>query len=88
MFGKKHSDEAKVIMSKKRNKHPFGVGIYDLNDNLISKFNNNTEIAKYLNISKVTVSKYLNLGLVYKNTYRLNNRSSVRFNLFLGIRVS
>lgn len=47
-----------------------GVGIYDLEDNLISKFKNNVELAKYLNISKVTVGKYLNSSLVYNKTYR------------------
>ncbi len=51
-------------------KYPLGVGIYDLNDNLISKFNNNVELAKYLNISKVTVGKYLKSGKIYKNLYR------------------
>jgi len=51
-------------------KHPLGVGIYDLNDNLIAKFNNNVELAKHLNISKVTVGKYFNNGLVYKGIYR------------------
>ena len=47
-----------------------GVGIYDLNDNLVSKFRNNVELAKHLNISKVTVGKYLNSGLIYNKTYR------------------
>lgn len=50
-------------------KYSSGIGIFDLNDNLISKFSNNTELAKHLNISRVTVAKYLNKGLVYKNTY-------------------
>jgi hypothetical protein len=51
-------------------KHPEGVGIYDLNDNLISRFKNNVELAKHLNISRVTVGKYLNSGLVYNKTHR------------------
>ena len=55
---------------EKKNKYPLGVGIYDLEDNLILKFNNNVELAKYLGISKVTVGKYLNSGLVYNKTYR------------------
>jgi len=29
----------------------YGVGIYDLNDNLVLKFKNNVELAKHLNIS-------------------------------------
>lgn len=70
MFGKKHSEKTKSLISKSMSKYTLGVGIYDLNDNLISKFNNNTELAKHLNISKVTVGKYLNKGLIYKNIYR------------------
>lgn len=45
-------------------------GIFDLKDNLIKKFDNNVELANYLNISKVTVGKYLNNELIYKNIYR------------------
>ena len=70
MFGKNHSEETKLIMSQKKNKYPLGVGIYDLDDNLLFKFNNNVELGKYLNISKVTVGKYLNSGLVYNKTSR------------------
>lgn len=70
MFGKKHSEETKALISKRMSKYPLGVGIYDLDDNLISKFNNNSELARHLNISKVTVSKYLNKGIIYKNIYR------------------
>jgi len=53
----------------KKNKYSLGVGIYDLDNNLISKFKNNVELAKHLNISKVTVGKYLNSSLVYNKTY-------------------
>ena len=56
-------------MSEKRNKYPLGVGIFDLDGNLISRFENNVELAKHLNISKMTVGKYLNSQLVYQNTY-------------------
>lgn len=70
MFGRKHSEATKLILSEKKNKYPLGVGLYDLDGNLISKFNNNVELAKYLNISKVTVGKYLNSGLVYNKVYR------------------
>jgi hypothetical protein len=69
MFGKSHSEETKAIMSAKINKYPLGVGIFDLDGNLISKFKNNVELAKHLNISKVTVGKYLNSQLVYQNSY-------------------
>nr|YP_010734773.1 hypothetical protein P8516_mgp08 [Diaporthe caulivora]WEH01746.1 hypothetical protein [Diaporthe caulivora] len=73
IFGKKHSEAAKASMSEKKNKYPLGwrkLGIYDLDGNLILKFNNNVELAKHLDVSKVTVGKYLNSGLVYNKTYR------------------
>lgn len=33
MFGKKHSESTKPIMSAKKNKYSVGVGIYDLENN-------------------------------------------------------
>jgi hypothetical protein len=57
-------------MSERKNKYLLGIGIYDLDDNLILIFKNNVELAKHLNISKVTVGKYLNSGLVYNNIYK------------------
>ncbi len=69
MYGKKHSEATKAVMSEKKNKYPLGVGIFDLEGNLISKFKNNVELAKHLNISKETVGKYLNSKLIYQNTY-------------------
>lgn len=76
MYGKQHSEEAKKNISDKISKHPYGVGIYDLDNNPIAKFKNNIELAKYLNISKVTAGKYLNSGIVYNNLYRfkVNNK--------------
>ena len=70
MYEKTHSDKSKTKMSANKNKYPLGVGIFDLQGNLISRFNNNVELAKHFNISKVTVGKYLNSGLVYNKTYR------------------
>ena len=77
MFGKQHSEETKKNISDRISKHPNGVGIYDLNNNLIKNFKNNIELAKHLNISKVTAGKYLNSNLVYKNQYRfkVNNNN-------------
>lgn len=69
MYGKTHSEKSKSLMAKKRNKHLNGVGIFDLNDNLIQKFDNNVGLANYLGISKVTVGKYMNNKLIYKNVY-------------------
>lgn len=54
---------------ERKNMLACGVGIYDLNNNLIKSFDYATDLANYLNISKVTVSKYLNKGLVYKEMY-------------------
>lgn len=56
MYGKSHSEESKKLMAIKKNKYLKGVGILDLNDNLIKKFSNNVELANYLGISKVTNS--------------------------------
>ena len=70
MFGKNLSEETRAIISEKKNKNPLGVGIFDLGGNLIFKFKNNVELAKHLDIPKVTVGKYLNSGLIYNKTYR------------------
>lgn len=56
-------------MSERKNKYLLGVGIFDLEGNLNWKFNNNVELAKHLNISKVMVGKYLNNNLVDNNIY-------------------
>jgi NUMOD1 domain len=56
-------------MSIKKNKYSLGVGIYDLENNLVKKFNNNVELAEYLNISKTTVGKYLNSGKILNKIY-------------------
>ena len=70
MFGKHHSEESKKIIDLKQSKYINGVGIFDLEDNLLHKFTNNVELAKHLNISKVTVGKYLNNNLVYQNKFK------------------
>ncbi len=69
MYGKTHSEDTKAKMSERKNKYSFGVGIFDLDGDLISKHKNNVELAKHLNISKVTVGKYLNSKLIYNNSY-------------------
>ena len=66
MFGKTHSETTKdLIRSKKKIKYPNGVGIYDLGNNLVKSFDYASDLAIYLNVSKVTVSKYINKGLVF-----------------------
>lgn len=69
MYGKTHSLQTKDLMRIKKKKYVNGVGIYDLNNNMIKSFDYATDLADYLNISKYTVSKYLNSGLVYNNKY-------------------
>ena len=58
-------------MRSKKVKYPNGVGIYDLDNNLVKSFDYAPDIAIYLNVSKVTVSKYINRGLVFKGKYYL-----------------
>lgn len=60
-------------MAIKKNKYLKGVGLFYLNVNLINKFSNNVELANQLGISKVTVGKYLNNNLIYKNIYRFKS---------------
>jgi len=50
-------------------KYLFGVGLYDFNNNLIKKYNNNAIMARDLNISKTTVGKYIKTGKVFNNLY-------------------
>jgi group I intron endonuclease len=70
MYGKKHKKESKALISAKLSKYPKGVGIYDLDDNLIKSFKNNVEISKYLNVGKMTVGRYMNRNIIYQNKYR------------------
>ena len=71
MFGKTHSEETKNLLRSKKVKYPNGVGIYDLDNHLIKSFNYASDLAIYLSVSKVTVSKYINNGLVFKGKYYL-----------------
>lgn len=60
--------QQRMRWGKKNNKYTLSVGIFDLKGNLISNFENNVELAKYLNISKVTVGKCLNANIIYNNS--------------------
>lgn len=71
MFGKTHSEKTKSLMRSKKVKYPNGVGIYNLDYNLIKSFDYASDLAIYLNVSKVTVSKYIKNGLVFKDKYYL-----------------
>lgn len=58
-------------MRSKKGKYPNGVGIYDLSNNLVKSFYYASDLAMYLNVSKVTLSKYITKGLVFKDKYYL-----------------
>jgi len=69
MFGKTHTEQTKNLIIKSKKKYSNGVGIYDLNNNLVKAFDYATDLADYLSISKVTVGKYLNKGLIFNKIY-------------------
>lgn len=69
MYGKTHTEDTKILMRNKKKKYVNGIGLYDLNNNLVKTFDYASDLAAYLNVSKVTVSKYLNKSLVYKDKY-------------------
>jgi hypothetical protein len=58
-------------MRSKKVKYPNGVGIYDLDNHLLKTFDYASDLAISLGVSKVTVSKYLNNGLLFKGKYYL-----------------
>lgn len=58
------------MSSEAQRSSPFGgVGIYDLDNNLIEKFNNNADLARHLNISRTTVGRYIKTGKVFNKLY-------------------
>lgn len=71
MLGRTHSEYTKNLIRNKKKKYSNGVGIYYLDNKLIQKVYYASDLAKYLNISKVTVSKYIKNGLVYNEKYYL-----------------
>lgn len=71
MYGKTHTDKTKQLMKLSKKKYSNGVGIYDLNNNLVKSFDYATDMADYLKVSKVTVGKYINKGLIHNKVYYL-----------------
>lgn len=57
MYGKKHTDQTKKLIWLSKKRYEKGVGLYDLK--VIKSFDYASDLADYLKISKVTVSKYL-----------------------------
>jgi hypothetical protein len=50
MYGKTHTKQTKGLMRANKRKYLNGVGIYDLNNNLVKSFEYATDLAKYLNV--------------------------------------
>jgi group I intron endonuclease len=75
MFGKTHLEKTKELIRSKSVKYANGVGIYGLDNNMIKRFDYASDLAIYLNVSKVTVSKYINKGLVFQGKYYLKVNS-------------
>jgi|SRR6185437_11931356 len=67
MFNKNHSIETRKKISINMSKRP--VALYSLDNQLIKKFFNLTELADYLNLHKTTVGRYLKSGKVILNNY-------------------
>jgi group I intron endonuclease len=67
MFNKKHKIESIQKMSLSKSKIP--LGLYDIKNNLINKFINQVELAKYLNLHKSNIGRYLKTGKLILNKY-------------------
>lgn len=67
MYGKNHTIKTKEKMSLAKSK--ITLGLFDINNHLIKTFKNQLELAKYLNLSKSTISRYFNSGNLLLNKY-------------------
>lgn len=47
------------------------IGLQELDNNLIKTFSNNIELAKYFNLNKSTIGKYLKSGKLLLNKYSI-----------------
>ena len=52
-------------------KSNLSIGLYDLDNNLIKTFINQIELAKYLNLNKSTINRYLKSGKLLLNKYSI-----------------
>jgi group I intron endonuclease len=67
MFNKKHTIAIKLKMSSTKSKTP--IGLYDIENKFIEKFNNQVELANYLSVNKSTISRYLKSEKLFLNKY-------------------
>ena len=63
------------LLNKKMSlaKSKFNLGLYDIDNNLIKNFINQLELAKYLNLHKSTIGKYLKSGNQLLDKYFIRN---------------
>jgi hypothetical protein len=67
---KKHSIESKLKMSLAKSK--LSIGLYDLDNDLIkTSFIHQIELAKYFNLNKFTIGRYLKSGKLLLNKYSI-----------------
>lgn len=67
MFGKTQSESTKNLMSIKKSIRP--LGLYDKNYNIIKKYSNQVELANKFNVHKITVSRYIKSGKLFKGKF-------------------
>jgi group I intron endonuclease len=67
MYGKNHSINTKLKISLSMSKT--FLGLYDNKNNLVKTFINQVKLAKYLNLSKSTISRYFKSGKLLLNKY-------------------
>jgi group I intron endonuclease len=67
MYGKQHTEQSKIKMSVARSQYI--VHLLDMYNVLLNTFNNNVELAAYLNTHKSTVGRYIKSGKLYNNKY-------------------
>ena len=76
MFGKTHRETTKHLMSIKKSIRP--LGLYDENNNIISKYSNQVELANKFVVHKTTISKYIKSSKLFKDKFyirEINNKA-------------
>lgn len=67
MYGRTHNINSRKLMSLKKSTRP--LGLYDVNNNLIDKYQNQVELAKKFNVHKTTISRYVKTGKLFKEEF-------------------
>ena len=77
MYGRKHSESTKTLIS---NKLSSPVSLYDNNNTYILTFNNNVQLSEFLGCAKSTIGLYVKTGKLFKKKYyfkKENNTSKI-----------